>query len=200
MYRSSHRESRDKHENTYYKRSKSAGVSSHLPELHHVELADTTLDVANVTPGLEVAPQLGHGLVTSPLVGTAQHTAKFDLGRVEIELGVEQVLGRELLGRRLGPLVETGVEQIRLGTSLRRLDVGLLLPCVGRVGTLHAALPLGHLLLGSGGHVCLCAVLRLRVGAPRNNSVSYAGFDFRPNCANECCCFSLYYLLYKGSA
>jgi len=141
-----------------YWEKNSTKANSHLPQLHHVQLADAAVGVADVTASPEVLPQLGHGLVAGPLVGAAQHPAEFDLGRVEIELGIEQILGRGLLALGLGRgggLVETGVEQVRLGAGGRRLEVGLLLPRVGRVGTLHAALPLGHLLLGAGGHVLM---------------------------------------------
>lgn len=82
--------------------------------------------------------------MTLPLIGAAQHSSEFDLGRVQVECGVDGLLFVFLVG-------ETGVGDVGLGSGRGRFDAGLLLPCCGGVGALEAALAFGE--GGGGGHL-----------------------------------------------
>lgn len=80
--------------------------------------------------------------MTLTLIRTAEHTSKFDLGRMQIELRIDG-LGLFCLVVS-GGIGQTGVGDVGFGTSRGRFDTGLLLPCCGGVGALAAALAFGE--------------------------------------------------------
>lgn len=127
----------------------------HLPQLQQVHLAQPR-PARDVAPRAQVLPEHPHRPVARPLVGPPEEASELHLGGVQVQPRVEEVRGTTtaaatVVAPRGGggggglPLVvvgQSGVGDVGPRPRPGRFDAGLLLPRVGGVGSLGAALPL----------------------------------------------------------